>query len=77
MNLIEHPGSVMDTVITSDTIKQLPDSEIFRSISDVIDEVSKYKGELMLTWHILNRGARYQRWKCEWCDKVLAYATNA
>lgn len=70
MNLMEHPNQIMDTVIRYDGKKKSED-EIWSDIKKIISQVKKYRGELVLTWHIYIRSQRLIKDYYTWCEKVV------
>jgi len=75
MNLIEHPCQIMDTVIRYD-VKTKTEDERLLDIQNCIEQVRKYHGELVLTWHIYIRDKKLIQDYCKWCEKVLRYAVD-
>lgn len=75
MNLVEHPCQIMDTVIRYDG-KKKSDSEIWHEIENIVSQVKKYNGELLLTWHIYIRNKKLIQDYYKWCEKVIEYAVK-
>lgn len=75
MNLIEHPCQIMDTVIRYDA-KIKSNNERWNDVQRVIEEVRKYQGELVLTWHIYIRNKKLIQDYFLWCEKIVHYAVN-
>ena len=75
MELREHPNHIMDTVIRYQ-VKTMSDEERYNDIKTVVDSVSKYNGELVLTWHIYLRKKQLILDYFDWCIKTIEYATE-
>lgn len=75
MNMVEHPNQIMDTVIRYQA-KTKTDEERYDDLKEVVDAVRKYKGELVLTWHIYLRKQQLILDYYNWCKKTLDYATG-
>lgn len=72
MNLIECPCTIMDTCMIQGCYDQ--SEERWKNITEIIDLVKKYRGELVLTWHILIRELNLFDEYYQLCDKVLSYS---
>lgn len=75
MNLIEHPCQIMDTVIRYHK-KHLSEEERLNEVLSVMEEVKRYQGELVLTWHIYIRNKKLIQEYYHWCEKVVQYAVK-
>jgi hypothetical protein len=75
MRVYEHPCQIMDTVIRYDT-KVKTEKERWDEIKTVVDQVRKWNGDLVLTWHIYIRNASLIKKYFDWCEKTIAYATG-
>lgn len=73
MNLIEHPNQVMDTVIRYDAKKKTED-EISREIKNIVSQIKKYNGEMILTWHIYIRNRKLIQDYYNWCERSINYS---
>lgn len=75
MNLIEHPNLIMDTVIRYEG-KKKSDSEIWSNVEKIVSQVKKYRGELVLTWHIYIRNRKLIQDYFKWCERVVEDAVK-
>ena len=75
MNLVEHPCQIMDTVIRYDE-KAKSEDERWGDILSCIEQVRKFQGELVLTWHIYIREKKLIQEYYQWCRKVVQYAVQ-
>ena len=73
MSLVEHPCQIMDTVIRYNG-KTKSDDERWCDIQTVVEQVKKYQGELVLTWHIYIRNKKLIQDYYRWCEKTVYYA---
>ena len=73
MNLIEHPCQIMDTVVRYNG-KTKSEEERWRDIQAIVEQVKKYRGELVLTWHIYIRNKKLIQDYYQWCEKTVRYA---
>lgn len=73
MSLVEHPCQIMDTVIRYNG-KTKSDDERWCDIKTVVEQVKKYQGELVLTWHIYIRNKKLIQDYYRWCEKTVYYA---
>lgn len=73
MSLVEHPCQIMDTVIRYNGKTKSVD-ERWCDIQTVVEQVKKYQGELVLTWHIYIRNKKLIQDYYRWCEKTVYYA---
>lgn len=73
LRIIEHPCQIMDTVIRYNSQK-CTDTNQWKDMTKMIDDVKKINGELVLTWHIYIRNKHIIKDYSEWCDKIINYA---
>ena len=73
--MMEHPNQIMDTVIRYDG-KKKHEHVIWSDIENIVSQVKKYRGELVLTWHIYIRNRKLILDYFKWCEKVIDYAVN-
>lgn len=74
LKVIEYPCQIMDTAIISH--KYQSESEAWNDIVRIVDEVRKYKGVLVLTWHILIRDPQLLKQYYNLCENTIKYAFN-
>lgn len=75
MSVIEHPCQIMDTVIRYD-LKKKTEKEVWGEIDNIISQVKKYNGELVLTWHIYLRSSKLILDYYKWCENVIEHAVR-
>ena len=75
MNMVEHPNLIMDTVIRYDG-KKKQEHVIWSDIENIVSQVKKYRGELILTWHIYIRNRKLILDYYKWCERVIDYAVD-
>ena len=73
MRLYELPCEIMDTAVMY-RIRNSSEQETMEEIVKVVDEVKKYRGQLVLNWHMLRRPAGQFKYLVKICDKILQYA---
>jgi len=75
MHLMEHPNPIMDTAIrlsAKNKNNELIDSEV----KEVIAMMKRYKGELLLTWHIYIREKELIIKYIKQAEEIVRYANN-
>ncbi len=75
MHLMEHPNPIMDTAIrlsAKNNNNELIDSEV----KEVIAMMKRYKGELLLTWHIYIREKELIIKYIKQAEEIVPYAVN-
>lgn len=75
MNLMEHPGQIMDSVIRFDEKTKSRETR-WEEIRCIVDQVRKHQGELVLTWHIYVRNAKLIKEYFQWCERTMRYAVK-
>ena len=73
MNLREHPCQIMDVYLRTGA-GRCTEEESWQRLTDIMDWVKKYGGELVLTWHMFIRRKIIADDYYNRCEKVLAYA---
>lgn len=73
MNVIEHPCQIMDMAFRyyENTRSQ---GDIINEVHNIVSQVKKYNGELVLTWHIYIRNKELIRKYFSWCKRVTEIA---
>jgi hypothetical protein len=74
MNLVEHPCIIMDSAIRLHKYKTKKD--LWDDIEGIVDQVKKYSGCLVLTWHIYVRNKSLLIQYFNLCGELLEYASN-
>lgn len=75
MRILEYPCQIMDTVVRYAS-KVKNESEIMKEIETIISSIRRYRGELVLTWHIYIRNANIINTYYHWCTRILNYAVS-
>ena len=74
LQIKEVPCEIMDSAIR---LHKYPSAEAAQSdIEKVIDEVRKYQGCLLLTWHIYIRSVETIDYYYKWCQETMQYASK-
>lgn len=72
MNLMEHPCIIMDSEIRLHKYEN--EDSLWKDINTIIYAVKKYKGSLVLTWHIYVRSKRVIKRYLSLCEAIISRA---
>ncbi len=75
MHLMEHPNPIMDTAIRL-SAKNKNNEQIDSEVKEVIAMMKRYKGELLLTWHIYIREKELIIEYIKQAEEIVPYAVN-
>jgi len=75
MQLMEHPNSIMDTAIRY-SVEKKGTEQIDSELREIISMVKRFKGELILTWHIYLRNKKLINDYIKYAEKIVRYATG-
>ena len=75
MHLMEHPNPIMDTAIRL-SAKKANNDQIDSEVKEVIAMMKRYKGELLLTWHIYIREKELIIEYIKQAEEIVPYAVN-
>lgn len=75
MHLMEHPNPIMDTAIRL-SAKKANNNQIDSEVKEVIAMMKRYKGELLLTWHIYIREKELIIEYIKQAEEIVPYAVN-
>ena len=72
---MEHPNPIMDTAIRL-SAKKANNDQIDSEVKEVIAMMKRYKGELLLTWHIYIREKELIIEYIKQAEEIVPYAVN-
>lgn len=75
MQIVEHPCQIMDMPIRYERSVKT-DEEEWQDIKNIVDQVKRFQGELVITWHIYIRRMSILNNIFPWCEKVIEYAVE-
>lgn len=75
MHLIEYPCQIMDTEIRFNKDYEIEEN-LWLEVKDIISQVKKYSGCLVLTWHIYVRKKQLILDYFDRCEKTIQYAVS-
>lgn len=76
MHLVEHPNPIMDTAIRLSS-KNKNNEQIDLELKDIIAKMKRYKGELLLTWHIYLREKKIIIDYIKQAKKIVPFAATS
>ncbi len=74
LRIYEIPCQIMDSALRLH--KYASDDDMMKDVVSIVDEVRKYSGTLLLTWHIYIRDIKLLKYYFEICKKTVEYAAK-